>query len=64
MYYDQEGNMKAGGAETEGSAIVDLAEDYGWTKAELCALSFSPNLILRIFNAPAIDSSFDSGPKP
>lgn len=38
MYYDQDGNMKAGGAEAEGNAMVDLAEDYGWTKAELCAL--------------------------
>ena len=63
MYYDQEGNMTAGGAEAEGSAIIDLAEDYGWTKAELCALSSSSNLMLRIFNAPTIDSSFDSGPK-
>ena len=62
MYYDPEGNMKAGGAEAEGSAMVDLAEDYGWTKAELCALS-SSNLMFRIFNAPTIDSSFDSGPK-
>ena len=62
MYYDQEGNMKAGGAEAEGSAMMDLAEDYGWTKAELCALS-SSNLMLRIFNPPPIDSSFDSGPK-
>jgi hypothetical protein len=61
MYYDQEGNMKAGGAETEGSAMMDLAEDYGWTKAELCALSSSYNLM--IFNALTIDSSFDSGPK-
>jgi hypothetical protein len=63
MYYDQEGNMKAGGAEAEGSAMMDLAEDYGWTKAELCALSSSSNLMLRIFNAPTIDSSFVSGPK-
>jgi hypothetical protein len=62
MYYDQEGNMKAGGAEAEGNAMMDLAEDYGWTKAELCALS-SSSLMLRTFNAPAIDSSFDSGPK-
>lgn len=38
MYYDQDGNMKAGGAEAEGNAMVDLAEDYGWTKAELYAL--------------------------
>jgi hypothetical protein len=41
MYYDQEGNMKAGGAEAEGSAMMDRAEDYGWTKAELYALSSS-----------------------
>ena len=39
MYYDPDGNMKAGGAETEGNAMIDLAEDYGWTKAELYALS-------------------------
>ena len=45
MFYDQEGNMKAGGAETEGSAMTDLAEDYSWTKAELCALSCSCNLV-------------------
>jgi hypothetical protein len=63
MYYDQKGKVKAGGAETEGSAMVDLAEDYGWTKAELCALSSSSNPMLRIFNAPTIDSSLDSGPK-
>jgi hypothetical protein len=63
MYYDQEGNMKAGGAEAEGGAMVDLAEDYGWTKAELCALSFSSNPMLRIFNAFTIDSSFDYGLK-
>jgi hypothetical protein len=43
MYYDQEGNVKAGGAEAEGSAMMDLAEDYGWTKAELCVLSSSSN---------------------
>jgi len=36
MYYDPEGTMKAAGAEAEGSAIEDVAEDYGWTKAELC----------------------------
>ncbi|KAI0279701.1 hypothetical protein BGY98DRAFT_1089080 [Russula aff. rugulosa BPL654] len=42
MYYDQEGNMKAGGAETEGSAMMDLAEDYGWTKAELFKLRLRP----------------------
>lgn len=41
MYYDQDGNMKAGGAETEGNAMIDLAEDYNWTKAELYALSSS-----------------------
>jgi hypothetical protein len=63
LYYDQEGNVKAGGAEAEGNAMVDLAEDYGWTKAELCALSFLSNLMLRTFNALTIDSSFDSGPK-
>ena len=51
MFYDQEGNMKAGGAETEGSAMEDLAEDYGWTKAELCALSSSSNIMLRIFSS-------------
>jgi len=35
MYYDRYGNVKAAGAEAEGSAIIDLAEDEGWTKAEL-----------------------------
>lgn len=35
MYYDPHGNVKVAGAEAEGSAIIDLAEDDGWTKAEL-----------------------------
>ena len=35
MYYDSDGNVKAAGAEAEGNAIIDLAEDEGWTKAEL-----------------------------
>ena len=35
MYYDRDGNVKAAGAEAEGNAIIDLAEDEGWTKAEL-----------------------------
>ena len=35
MYYDKDGNVKAAGAEAEGNAIMDLAEDEGWTKAEL-----------------------------
>ena len=35
MYYDQDGIMKAAGAEAESAAIVAIAEDEGWTKAEL-----------------------------
>jgi len=35
MYYDPHGDVKAAGAEAEGNAIIDLAEDEGWTKAEL-----------------------------
>ena len=63
MYYDQEGNMTAGGAEAEGLAVAELAEDCGWTKAELCALSSSSSVMLWMFNAPTTDSSFDSGPR-
>ena len=52
MYYDREGNMKAGGAETEDMLMASLAEDNGWTKVELCAFSssFTNNRMLRIFN--------------
>jgi hypothetical protein len=63
VYYDQEGNMTAGGAEAEGRLMADLAEHCGWIKAELCALSSSSKPVLRISNALTIDSSFDSGPK-
>ncbi len=39
MYYDQDGNTKVAGAEAESNAIIDLAEDEGWTKAELFVLN-------------------------
>ncbi|KAH9960802.1 hypothetical protein BC827DRAFT_1260617 [Russula dissimulans] len=42
MYYDPDGKMRAAGAEAEGSAIDDVAEDYGWTKAELFKLRLRP----------------------
>jgi hypothetical protein len=35
MYYDKTGSMKVAGAEADSSAIIDLAEDEDWTKAEL-----------------------------
>lgn len=35
MYYDKAGKMKAAGAEAESASNVALAEDDGWTKAEL-----------------------------
>ena len=35
MYYDQNGEMKVAGAEAENASTVALAEDEGWTKAEL-----------------------------
>lgn len=40
MYYDQEGNMKAAGAEADGASVLAQAEDEGWIKAELYACSF------------------------
>jgi hypothetical protein len=44
IYYDKDGNVKAAGAEAEGNAIIDLAEDEGWTKAELYVLCCSCQL--------------------
>jgi hypothetical protein len=44
LYYDKNGNVKVAGAEAEGSAIIDLAEDEGWTKAELYVLYCSCRL--------------------
>jgi hypothetical protein len=41
MFYDQDGIMKMAGAEADSSAILDLAEDEGWTKAELCVFCYS-----------------------
>jgi hypothetical protein len=41
MYYDKDGIMKVAGAEADSSAIIDLAEDEEWTKAELCVFSCS-----------------------
>lgn len=35
MYYDQDGNMKAAGAEADGAAVLAQAEDEGWIKTEL-----------------------------
>lgn len=48
MYYDQHGVMKAAGAEAEGAAINDLAEDEGWLRAELC---------VRLLQMPAFPSN-------
>lgn len=42
MFYDQDGNMKVAGAEADSTAIVDLAEDEGWHKAELFKLRLRP----------------------
>jgi hypothetical protein len=38
MFYDRDGTMKVAGAEADSNAIIDLAEDEGWTKAELSVL--------------------------
>ena len=38
MYYDRDGNVKVSGAEADSNAIIDLAEDEGWTKADLLVL--------------------------
>jgi hypothetical protein len=35
MFYDKDGTMKVAGAEADSNAIIDLAEDEGWTKTEL-----------------------------
>ncbi|KAI0044928.1 hypothetical protein FA95DRAFT_1583585 [Auriscalpium vulgare] len=43
MYYDRAGNMQAAGAEAEGAAIIDLALDEHWTKAELFKLRLRPS---------------------
>ncbi|KAI9060676.1 hypothetical protein FKP32DRAFT_1577821 [Trametes sanguinea] len=42
MYYDDQGLMKAAGAEAESASIVAQAEDEGWTKAELFKLRLRP----------------------
>ncbi|KAI0264453.1 hypothetical protein BC834DRAFT_924658 [Gloeopeniophorella convolvens] len=42
MYYDPEGVMKVAGAEADSTAIMDLAEDEGWIKAELFKLRLRP----------------------
>lgn len=41
MYYDQNGELKAAGAEAENASTVALAEDENWTKAELCVPTIS-----------------------
>ena len=38
MYYDQDGNMKAAGAEADGASVLAQAEDEQWVKTELCVL--------------------------
>lgn len=54
MFYDKDGNMKVAGAEADSNAIVDLAEDEGWTKTELLVpyrlvrLSDSSMILLQI----------------
>jgi hypothetical protein len=62
MYYDPDGKMRAAGAEAEGSAIDDVAEDYGWTKAEL-SVPLLILLIVRTINNATLDSSFDCARK-
>ena len=35
MYYDQDGQLRAAGAEAESASIIVIAEDEGWMRAEL-----------------------------
>ena len=44
LYYNKDGNVEVAGAEAEGNAIMDLAEDNGWIKAELYVLCCSCHL--------------------
>lgn len=61
MYYDQQGVMKAAGAEAEGAAINDLAEDEGWLRAELCVRLFKYTLFtLQNAEFASVGSSFAS----
>ena len=40
MYYDQDGVVRAVGAEAKREAAIEMAEDENWTKAEWFVLSF------------------------
>ncbi|KAI0316059.1 hypothetical protein OF83DRAFT_1060977 [Amylostereum chailletii] len=42
MYYDSHGTVMAAGAEADGAAIIDLAEDEGWLRTELFKLRLRP----------------------
>ncbi len=41
MYYDQRGDMKAAGAEADGSSVLAQAEDEGWIKTELYVINWA-----------------------
>ena len=42
MYYDQDGDMKAAGAEADGASVLAQAEDEGWIKTELYVCATRP----------------------
>ncbi|TFY76405.1 hypothetical protein EWM64_g7606, partial [Hericium alpestre] len=49
MYYNKEGKMMAAGAEAESAAIMDLAEDEEWLRAELFKLRLRPkSMVLKM----------------
>jgi len=62
IYYDKRGEMKAAGAEADSSSIQALAEDEGWTKAELYIPLSIPLESTLTLSRPA--SSFASVPGP
>jgi hypothetical protein len=41
IYYDQDGNVRAVGAEATREGLLEMAEDENWTKAEWFAPSLS-----------------------
>jgi hypothetical protein len=52
MYYDQDGKVRAVGAEATSEAIEEAAEDEGWTKAEWLVAIFC------LINYPESDLPF------
>jgi hypothetical protein len=56
IYYDEDGKVRAVGAEAASEAIEERAEDEGWTKAEWSVAFFSPAM-QRESNAPCAGSS-------